>query len=169
MFVLLVSGGTINIMKKGLLIVLAVLPSLMAAKCTFGGEPFESPKNYTPYKILSDNSSLGRLGYNNDYLDDYDNGVRTAILKITEYKNIKELKNTTSSCFAYNVKTSGIGFFLDMGADMTFYADGYVDVDIPDGYSSLEDHYYYQFDQDKAYELFEFVASYYEAHIHEGE
>ena len=156
-------------MKKGLLAILIILPSLMAAKCSLGGEPFESPKNYTPYKILSDNSSLGRIGYNNDYLDDYDNGVRTAILKISEYKNIKELKTTTTSYFTYSVPTSGIAFFLDMGADMTFYADGYVDVDTPDSYSSLEDHYYYQFDQDKAHELFEFVASYYEAHIHEGE
>lgn len=153
-------------MKKGLLLVIGVLPCLTAFKC---GDSFESPKNYTPYKLLSKNDYPGEITYSNKKRTDTEGILREEILKIEKYKNIKELKTSSNKYFVYDLRTNGIGFFIDMGAVMTFYDDGYVDVDPPEGYSSLEDHYYYQFDQDKAYELFEFVASYYEAHIHEGE
>lgn len=154
-------------MKKGLLTILAVLPCLMAFKC--GGDSFESPNNYTPYELLTKNDYAADIFYQNNQTIDNEGVFRQEILKIEKYKNIKELKTTTESCFKYNVRTNGIGFFIDMGADITFYADGYVDVDIPDGYSSLKDHYYYSFDQDEAVTLFEFVFNYFEAMVYQGE
>ena len=147
--------------KKGLLAVLIVLPALMAAKCTFGGEPFESPNNYTPYKLISKNDYPGEVTYKGNELTDKEGIIREYILKIEKYQNTKELKTTSNESFTYDLRTNGIGFFISMGANITFYADGYVDVDPPSSYSSLEDHYYYSFDQESATKLFGFISEYF--------
>ena len=154
-------------MKKGLLTILAVLPCLMAVKC--GGDSFTSPNNNTPYILISKNDSSAQISFQSMAATDDDGVIRSEILKIEKYKSLKEIKPTTKTFFKYSMKTNGIGLFTNRGADITFYADGYVDVDSLDSYSSLEDHYYYSFDQDEAVTLFEFVFNYFEAMVYQGE
>jgi len=127
------------------------------ASCSLFNNDSESANKYNPYKMLTGNSATGTFKYMSDEVWDIENIFRNEIIKITNYKNVKELKTTSNDYFKYSVKTDGVGFTVDMGADFTFYSDGYVDVDIPDSYSSLKDHYYYTFNQDECDVLFSFV------------
>ncbi len=144
-------------MKKSLFAVI-ILPILTLSSCSlFGNDSSESSKNYTPYKMLTKNTSTGTFTYQGEEVRDMEDIFRKEILKITDYKNVKELKTTSNDYFKYSVKTDGVGLTTNMGADFTFYSDGYVDVDIPDSYSSLKDHYYYTFNQEECDNLFSFV------------
>ena len=144
-------------MKKHLILLTAILPSLMMASCSLFNNDSESTKKYNPYQMLTKNQSTGTFIYKGDEVRDMDYIFRNEIIKITNYKNVKELKTTSNDYFKYSVKTDGVGLTTNMGADFTFYSDGYVDVDIPDSYSSLKDHYYYTFNQDECDNLFSFV------------
>lgn len=143
-------------MKKSLLAVI-ILPILTLSSCSLFSNDSETSKKYTPYQLLTKNRETGIFIYKGDEVRDMEDIFRNEIMKITNYKNVKELKTTSNDYFIYSIKTSGVGLTTNMGADFTFYSDGYVDVDIPDSYSSLKDHYYYTFNQDECDNLFSFV------------
>lgn len=85
-------------------------------------------------------------------VQDEEFSIGRAISNAAPYKHVKKNKTTSSNSFVYSLDVSG--YIFPVGCSMTFYDDGYVDVDSPKA------HFIYSFDQEKAQSLYEQAFSF---------
>ena len=114
----------------------------------------ESPDKWSPDKALNRIHPAERRTYvrvNDLETQDTDFAIGSAIKQIA-YKNEKKNKTDSINCFTYSFDVSG--YMFPRNCTMTFYADGYVDVNSP------KKHFYYSFDEAEALALYTSAVSF---------
>ena len=129
-------------MNKATLLKPLILITFLLTSCG------ESPDKWSPDKALDRLHPAERRTYvtvNELQVQDSDFDIGGAIMKIT-YKNEKKNKTDSINCFTYSFDVSG--YMFPRNCMMTFYDDGYVDVNSP------KKHFYYSFDKTEALALY---------------
>ena len=116
-----------------------------------------------PYKVAySDSCGSEEVRYKNESFSysHYDMPIRNIIEDIHDFRYVTQNTTQNKNSFEYIAKHTAP---LGAGARyrMTFYDDGYVDVDMTSN-SKSKDHYYYRFDTEKATMLFNFIEHNYQ-------
>ena len=135
-------------MNKTIFLKPLMLMTLLLTSCG------ESPDKWSPDKALNRIHPAERRTYvtvNELQVQDSDFAIGSAIMKIT-YKNEKKNKSNSTNCFEYSFDVTG--YMFPRNCTMTFYDDGYVDVNSP------KKHFYYSFDKTEALALYTSVVSF---------
>ena len=135
-------------MNKSTLLKPLMLMTLLLTSCG------ESPDKWSPDKALNRIHPAERRTYvkvNNLEAQDTDYAICSAIKQIA-YKNEKKNKTDSINCFTYSFDVNG--YMFPRNCTMTFYSDGYVDVNSP------EKHFYYSFDEAEALALYAYAVSF---------
>ena len=135
-------------MNKTTLLKPLMLLTLLLTSCG------ESPDKWSPDKALNRIHPAERRTYvrvNDLEAQDTDYAICSAIKQIT-YKNEKKNKTDSINWFTYSFDVNG--YMFPRNCTMTFYSDGYVDVNSP------KKHFYYSFDKTEAIALYTSAVSF---------
>ena len=119
----------------------------------------ESSNDWTPDKVINKRSQGEQRSYvsfgDKQVLDtDYDIGK--AIYNAAPYKEVKKNQTTSENYFKYDLTVSGSKF--PVHCEMTFYEDGYVEVD------SKDVDFIYQFDAEQSANLYQLAVTFVNKH-----
>ena len=116
--------------------------------------------DFNPYQIAAEKTPLKEeITFLDRKVNSKDFNIRTRILKIKNFTYVEENKTESDKSFSCTFTYSGI--WLHSYQTMTFYQDGFVDVE--NKYvKNHPSHYYYQFDVEKAASLYELAEKIYQ-------
>ena len=119
----------------------------------------ESSNDWTPDKVINKRHPAEQRSYisvgDKQVLDaDYDIGK--AIYNAAPYKQVKKNQTTSENYFKYDLSVSGSKF--PVHCEMTFYEDGFVEVDSKDVVFT------YQFDAEQSANLYQLAVTFVNGH-----